>query len=153
MNDGGKFNHGDESTHNCCPEILEKMGGKAICCGCTGHKCVNTTETIKERFEKFHDIIEDESVTECFLGDDRILSFIKSEFVLRDKQLRGKIEGLPSFPSQKRVKNFICKEDALSLLEGNSFDKYIEERLRANPILKEKLEKAEKDLEGGEHEK
>lgn len=42
MNDLLPHKHGDEgegSTHSCCPEISKKMGGKTICCECTGHDC------------------------------------------------------------------------------------------------------------------
>jgi len=37
-------------THYCCDEILEREGGKAQCCECSGHKCKNN---------------EDDEETEC----------------------------------------------------------------------------------------
>ena len=49
MSDIGKFKHGSEGTHYACPEQMAKMGlnpNKTICCGCTGHKCMNNTETV-----------------------------------------------------------------------------------------------------------
>lgn len=39
MNDLKPFKHGEEGTHGCCQEVLEKMGNQATCCECNGHKC------------------------------------------------------------------------------------------------------------------
>ena len=42
MNDLEEHKHGDEgrgSTHYVCEEILQRDGGKALCCGCTVHEC------------------------------------------------------------------------------------------------------------------
>lgn len=39
MNDLKPFKHGEEGTHYVCQEVLELKGGKATCCGCSGHKC------------------------------------------------------------------------------------------------------------------
>jgi hypothetical protein len=50
MSDLKPFKHGEEGTHGCCPEILEKMGGKATCCECSSHKCSQSTP--KEDFNR-----------------------------------------------------------------------------------------------------
>lgn len=39
MNDLKPFEHGSEGTHRACQEIIEKYGGKAVCCECNGHRC------------------------------------------------------------------------------------------------------------------
>lgn len=39
------FKHGEEGTHNVCDEMLKKNGGNAQCCECTGHECMNESNT------------------------------------------------------------------------------------------------------------
>ena len=54
MNDLKPFKHGEEGTHYVCQEVLELKGGKATCCGCSGHKCKKPKpmKRIKKEVEK-----------------------------------------------------------------------------------------------------
>ena len=48
MNDLKNFKHGEEGTHSACKEMIEKFGGKTLCCTCVGHdKCVLYTHEKK----------------------------------------------------------------------------------------------------------
>jgi hypothetical protein len=38
---------GRASTHYVCDEVLQRDGGKAVCCGCTGHECIQLTSEEK----------------------------------------------------------------------------------------------------------
>jgi hypothetical protein len=55
MNDLKPFKHGEEGTHYVCQEVLELKGGKATCCGCSGHKCKKPKPMKRIKKECKHD--------------------------------------------------------------------------------------------------
>ncbi len=63
INDLKPFEHGQEGTHYSCDEQLKDLGGKAMCCGCTGHKC-NPNPTEKRECE--HSWIQDADIKVCY---------------------------------------------------------------------------------------
>jgi len=51
------------------------------------------------------------------VSGQELIKLHESQLEAQKKELREKVEKLDSFPAQRRVKTFICKEDVLSLLE------------------------------------
>ena len=83
ISDTKPFEHGEEGTHGCCQEISEKMGDKATCCSCTGHKCKDNWDEDKEREDALW--IEPEVTTE---KEEQILDAAKfSNFCQKLKML------------------------------------------------------------------
>lgn len=73
MNDLKPFKHGEEGTHYVCQEVLELKGGKATCCGCSGHKCKKPKpmKRIKNPFRKMN-VTEKQDLTcpNSYEGED-----------------------------------------------------------------------------------
>lgn len=41
------------TTHYVCNEIMQRDGGKSVCCGCNGHECTPKKEAWEEEFDKY----------------------------------------------------------------------------------------------------
>ena len=90
MNDLKPFKHGEEGTHYVCQEVLELKGGKATCCGCSGHKCKKPKPMKRIKKEcnchchnEFHWFINDKDscagITECPHCSPKPMKRIKKE--------------------------------------------------------------------------
>lgn len=109
MNDLKPFKHGEEGTHYVCQEVLELKGGKATCCGCSGHKCKKPKpmKRIKKEVEKkkhIHRYKVYGSTAVCKCGQIKVKSSpkpTKVEKLIEEIEIRGitiTMEDISYFP-------------------------------------------------------
>lgn len=109
MNDLKPFKHGEEGTHYVCQEVLELKGGKATCCGCSGHKCKKPKpmKRIKKEVEKkkhIHRYKVYGSTAVCKCGQIKVKSSpkpTKIEKLIEEIEIRGitiTMEDISYFP-------------------------------------------------------
>lgn len=83
----------NSETHTACAEVIERDGGKAVCCDCNGHACKKTPSTWEERFDK--------EIGYCTIDDcidlDKVKSFIAQEREEAKREERERIVKIVGF--------------------------------------------------------